>query len=111
MQEWCKNLQIKLELTVRYFPEANGIAERCNRSILKRANAMRFGAGLPRSYWELACICPKYLKNRSPSRDRDVTSWEEWYSKRPSAKHYRVFGCPAYVQIPKEKKKKLSNKK
>ncbi len=74
MQEWCKNLQIKLELTEGYFPEANRIAKRCNRSILERANAIRFGAGLPGSYWELACICTTYLKNRSPSRDRDVTS-------------------------------------
>ena len=72
---------------------------------------MRFGAELPGSYWELACICATYLKNRSPSRDRNVTSWEKWYSKRPSAKHYKVFGCPAYAQIPEEKRKKLSNKK
>ena len=74
MQEWCKNLQIKLELTVGYFLEANGIAKRCNRSILERANAIRFSAGLPGSYWKLACICITYLKNRSTSGDGDVTS-------------------------------------
>ncbi len=74
MQEWCKNLQIKLELTRGYFLEGNRIVKRCNRSILERANAMQFGEGLPGSYWELACICIKYLKNRSFSRDRDVTS-------------------------------------
>ena len=38
---------------------------------------MRFGADLPGSYWELAYICATYLKNRSPSRDKDVTSWEK----------------------------------
>ncbi len=59
----------------------------------------------------MACICATYLKNRSPSRDRDSTSWEECYGKQPSVKHYRVFGCSAYVQIPKEKRKKLSDKK
>ncbi len=72
---------------------------------------MQFGAGLPNSYWELACICATYLKNRSPSRDRDITSWEKWYSKKSSAKHCTMIRCPAYVQILKEKKKKLSNKK
>ena len=72
---YCYTLQMKLELTVRYFAKANGVAERCNRSILKRANAMQFDAGLPRSYWELAYICPTYLKNRSHSQDRDVTFW------------------------------------
>ncbi len=30
MKEWCWSLQIKFEATVGYFPEANGIAERCN---------------------------------------------------------------------------------
>ncbi len=72
---------------------------------------MRFGAGWQRSYRERACICATYLKNESPRRDRDITSWEKWYGKRPSAKHYGVYGCSAYVQIPKEKRKKLSNKK
>ena len=110
MKEWCKSLQIQLEATVGYFPEANGIAERCNRSILEKANAMRFEAGLLGSYWELARIRATYLKNRSPTREKDVTPWEAWYSKRPSAKHYKIFGCPAYVQIPKEKRRKLTNK-
>ena len=54
MKEWCQSLQIKLETTVGYFPEANGIAERCNQTILEKANAMRFEAGLPGPYWELA---------------------------------------------------------
>ena len=54
IKEWCQSLQIKLETTVGYFPEANGIAERCNQTILEKANAMRFEAGLPGPYWELA---------------------------------------------------------
>src|ERR1700733_1595984 len=35
---------------------------------------------------------------------------EAWYGKRPSIRHYRIWGCPAYVHIPKEKRKKLQNK-
>ncbi len=66
---------------------------------------------MPGRYWELACICTTYLKNRSPSQGRDTNSWEKWYCKRPSAKHYMVFGCLAYVQIPKKKRMKLSDKK
>ncbi len=50
MQEWCKKLQTKLELTVEYFPDAIGIAISRNKSILERANAIRFGAGLQESY-------------------------------------------------------------
>ena len=39
---------------MEYFPETNRIAERCNRFILKRANVIRFGVGLPGLYWETA---------------------------------------------------------
>lgn len=111
MKEWCNSLNIKLEFTVGYFPEANGVAERRNRSLLEKANAMRFEAGLPGSYWEFACVCATYLKNRSPTQGKDITPWEAWSNKRPSVKHYRIFGCPACVQIPKEKRNKLNNKK
>ncbi len=69
MKEWCRSLQIKFEATVGYFSEANGISERWNQTILEKANAIRFETGLPGSYWELACICATYLKNRSSSRD------------------------------------------
>ena len=111
MKKWYKSLKIQLEATVGYFLGANGIAERCNRSILEKANAMCFEAGLPGSYWELADICTTYLKNRSPTREKDIIPWKAWYSKRPSARHYKIFGCPAYIHIPKEKKKKLNDKK
>lgn len=98
MQEWCKNLQIKLEITVGYFFHRQMELPKVVTDPFQKEQ-------MPGSYWKLACICVTYLKNRSPSRDKNVTSWEEWYGKRPSAKDYRVFGCPAYVQIPKEKRK------
>ncbi len=58
---------MNFEATVGYFPKANRIAERCNRTILEKSNAIRFEAGLPGSYWELAWICGTYLTNRSSS--------------------------------------------
>ncbi|KAI0991681.1 hypothetical protein K3495_g16506, partial [Podosphaera aphanis] len=36
--------------------------------------------------------------------------WEEWFGKKPSAKRYKIWGCPAYVHIPKERRKKLDRK-
>lgn len=99
-----------MEFTVGYFPEANGVAERCNLSLLEKANAS-FEAGLPGSYWEFACVCATYLKNRSPTQGKDITPWEAWSNKRPSVKHYSIFCCPDCVQIPKEKRNKLDNKK
>ncbi len=52
-----------------------------------------------------------YLKNRGPYKKKNITPWKAWYNKYPSAKHYKIFGYPAYVQIPKKKRNKLTNKK
>ena len=40
----------------------------------------------------------------------DKTPHEVWNSKKPSISHLRVFGCDAYVHVPKEKRTKLDNK-
>ena len=52
-----------------------------------------------------------YLVNRSPSSAlEDKTPHEVWTGKKPSLSHLRVFGCDAYVHVPKEKRTKLDNK-
>ena len=35
---------------------------------------------------------------------------EAWWGHKPSLRHLRVFGCEAYVHVPKEKRTKLDNK-
>ena len=40
----------------------------------------------------------------------DKSPQEVWNGKKPSIKHLKVFGCDAYVHVPKEKRIKLDNK-
>jgi len=40
----------------------------------------------------------------------DKTPQEVWTGKKPSLSHLRVFGCDAYVHVPKEKITKLDIK-
>jgi hypothetical protein len=40
----------------------------------------------------------------------DKTPHEVWTGNKPSLKHLRVFGCEAYVHVPKENRSKLDNK-
>ena len=40
----------------------------------------------------------------------DKTPQEVWTGKKPSIKNLKVFGCDAYVHVPKEKRSKLDNK-
>lgn len=40
----------------------------------------------------------------------DKTPHEVWSSKKPYVAHLRVFGCDAFLHVPKEKMSKLDNK-
>ena len=51
------------------------------------------------------------MVNKSPySVLEDKTPHEVWTGKKASLSHLRVFGCDAYVHVPKEKRSKLDNK-
>jgi hypothetical protein len=52
-----------------------------------------------------------YLVNRSPSSALDDKNTHEvWSGKKPSLQNLRVFGCDAYVHVPKENRSKVDNK-
>eukprot|EP00253_Pinus_taeda_P023030 PITA_23030 len=79
--------------------------------LMERARSMPSGAGLGWEFWAEAVETTCYLVNRSPSSALgDKTPQEVWPSKKPSLSHLRVFGCDAYVHVPKEKRTKLDSK-
>jgi hypothetical protein len=52
-----------------------------------------------------------YLVSRSPSSTLDEKTAQEVLTiKKPSLTHIKVFGCDAYVHVPKENKSKLDKK-
>jgi hypothetical protein len=52
-----------------------------------------------------------YLVNRSPSSMLDDKNPQEvWTGKEPSLTHLKVFGCDAYVHVPKENMSKMDKK-
>ncbi|MGI4816548.1 MAG: reverse transcriptase domain-containing protein [Janthinobacterium lividum] len=111
LQKWADDNNVLLDPTVGYNPEANSIAERCNRTIMECSNTMRCEAGLSEAYWAMATEASTYLHNRGPVAFlKTMTPWEAWYGDKPGAKRYRVWGCPVYVHIAKERRKKLEKK-
>ena len=65
---------------------------------------MLSGAKLGQEFWAEAVETSFYLVNRSPSSAlEDKTPQEVWTGKKPSISHLSVFGCDAYVHVPKEK--------
>jgi transposase InsO family protein len=102
---------ITRQLTPSYTPEHNGVAERANRTLMEMVRCMLYNARLPYGFWALALSAAAYLRNRSPTRAiQRKTPFEAWSGQKPSHKSLRVFGCLAYVHIPKQTRRKLDNK-
>eukprot|EP01018_Ginkgo_biloba_P016508 Gb_19105 [translate_table: standard] len=81
------------------------------KRLLERSRSMLNGIGLDQKFWVEAVMNIFYLINRSPSSALgDKTPYEVWYGDKPSLIHLRVFGCEAYVHVPKEKRTKLDYK-
>jgi hypothetical protein len=58
--------------------------------------------------WGEASMTTIYVQNRSThSILKDMTPKEYFSAKKPNVEHLRIFGCPVYNHIPKDKRKKL----
>ena len=58
--------------------------------------------------WAEAARTTMYVHNPTPHRVLDNKTLEETFSdEKPEVNHLRIFGCPVYVHIPKEKRTKL----
>jgi hypothetical protein len=78
---------------------------------MEKSKSMLSGAGLGQEFWAEAVGTTCYLVNRSPSSTLDDKNPHEvWSGKKPSLQHLRVFGCDAYVHVPKENRSKLDKK-
>jgi len=108
--EYLKSEGILKETTTPYTPQSNVVVERANRTIMERVRCMLDDAGLSKMYWAFPVSVGVYLKNRTPTRSvAGNTPYEAWHAsgRKPSLKHLRVFGCLAFVHVPKEERKKL----
>ena len=84
-------------------PQQNGCAERFNQTIIEKAQAMRFTACLPQSWWEFCVLHAVHLYNRTPSQQLNwLTPYEMLYGSAPDVSHFRVIGSGAYVFMPEE---------
>ena len=60
------------------------------------------------SLWAEACSTAMYVQNRSPHKKmKDMTLEEAYIDVKPKVSHLRIFGCPVYIHVPKEKRTKL----
>ena len=102
---------VRHELTIPKNPEQNGVAEHMNRTLVETARSMLVNANLPHRFWAEALSTATYLRNRSPTKAVwGMTPHEAWTGEKPRVDALRVFGCQAFVHIPKDERKKLDSK-
>ncbi|KAL4573495.1 hypothetical protein LXL04_020303 [Taraxacum kok-saghyz] len=109
-QNFLKEHGIHHQLTTRYIPQQNGIAERKNMTLLEMARSMLKSKNLSNSLWAEAVACAGYLSNRASTKALDnITSQEAWKGYKPRVNHLRTFGYLAYSHIPDQKRGKLDD--
>jgi hypothetical protein len=82
-----------------------------NIALMDNAKRILSGVETTQEFWEEVVNTAKYMVNMSPSSALvDMTPHEVWSSKKPSVSHLKVFGCDAFVHVPKEKRSKLDKK-
>jgi hypothetical protein len=95
-------------MIVPHNPQQNGVAERKNRSIKETVKALLNYQGLFMFLWGEAAMTSIYVQNKILHRIlKDMTPEETFSDKKPNVENLRIFGCPIYSHIPKDKRNKL----
>ena len=75
---------------------------------MEATRAVLHDQDLPMHLWAEAAKTVMYVQNRTPHRVLENKTPEEVFSsKKLEFNHRRIFGCPVYIHIPKEKRTKL----
>ncbi|KAK1681343.1 hypothetical protein QYE76_042191 [Lolium multiflorum] len=61
-------------------------------------------------WWGEAILTSCHVLNRVPTKNKEITPYEEWEKKRPTLSYLRTWGCLAKVNLPITKKRKLGPK-
>ncbi|RVW73959.1 Retrovirus-related Pol polyprotein from transposon TNT 1-94 [Vitis vinifera] len=91
-------------------PSMNGVAERRNRTLKDMVRSMISHSTLPKKLWGEALKTAAYILNRVPTKAAAKTPYELWTGRKPSLKHFHIWGCPTEARPYKPHKKKLDSK-
>jgi len=101
LDTFMKEKGIVVRQSAPYTPQQNRRAERFNRTIMDKAEAMCHESCAPDLWWEYSVTYAVHIYNQTPSH---YLNWQTPYElvkgEKPDISHLRVFGCSAYVYLP-----------
>jgi transposase InsO family protein len=89
---FCAEHGIIHERTLPYSPQSNGVAERKNRTLTDLVNAMLDMSGLSQAWWGKAILTACHVLNRVPTKNKEITPFEEWEKRRLKLSYLRTWG-------------------
>ncbi|SOV01626.1 uncharacterized protein UDID_18144 [Ustilago sp. UG-2017a] len=111
--EWLLAKGIEWQTTVGYNSRQNGRVEQMNRSLGEKMQTLLMQRSLPKRFWPHTIRAAAFKINLTPSVDREFP-YQLMFRRSPEQFIHLmcVFGCLAWVNIPKAKrnKKKLDQR-
>jgi transposase InsO family protein len=105
---FCKDVDIKRELTTPYNSQQNGVVERNNKTIMEAMKTMIHDQDIPMHLWAEETRTTMYVHNGLSHRALGFKTPEEmFFGKKLEVIHLKIFGCPVFVHVPKEKRTKM----
>ena len=103
LKQWEKDFGISYYTTEAYNSIQNGVVERSIQTSEEHVRAMLEDSNMPVEFWLEALDACTVMRNALPNRPGvdgfKVSPNEAFTGKRPSALHFRVWGCKAVVYI------------
>ncbi|GJX23236.1 retrovirus-related pol polyprotein from transposon TNT 1-94 [Tanacetum coccineum] len=92
-------------------PEQNSIVERQNRTLVEAVRTMLSASKLPLFFWAEAIAIACYTQNRSIIiLTHQKTAYHIINGRKPTKKHFYIFGCICYLTRDDEKLDKMKEK-
>jgi len=88
----------------------NGVVERRNKTLKDMVRSMICHSNLPESIWGEALNTAAYILNRVSTKAAAETPYELWVGRKPSLKHFHVWGCPVEAKPYKPNERKLDSR-
>ncbi|WVZ25912.1 hypothetical protein V8G54_004456 [Vigna mungo] len=108
---YCRQYGIAHEKTSPKTPLLNDLTERINRTLIERVRCILSEAKLAKHFWGEALLTSVRFINLSSAIALNSEVLDKtWFDKNVTYDHLLVFGCKAFVHVPKDERFKLDVK-
>ena len=109
---YCLEAGILQEKTIPETPQQNGLAERCNRTLLEMARCLLIDSGLPKMMWGAAILHAARIRNLVVRRGEEKCPAELMRGIKPKLpiSKLSIFGCTVFMRKRDREVSKLESK-